>query len=188
LEYCRKTTQHPSTLPLLNTHSTSIHRSIHTYTRHKKDQSSYCLSSYPTPKTMPSIASIAIGGLMSLSLVANALPQITRSGRYLYEPDGTRFYIKVGSMSRSMTNLTCRVWHINLKAPSQSKVPPTLKSESCLCSRNQCADYASGGFPEPYVPTALSGLYADSLARLSSTPFPQLPTVPGISHTSSSSA
>jgi hypothetical protein len=44
---------------------------------------------------MPSIASIAIGGLMFLSLVANALPQITRSGRYLYEPDGTRFYIKV---------------------------------------------------------------------------------------------
>lgn len=35
---------------------------------------------------------------MSLSLVANALPQITRSGKYLYEPDGTRFYIKVGQV------------------------------------------------------------------------------------------
>lgn len=54
---------------------------------------------------------------MSLSLVANALPQITRSGRYLYEPDGTRFYIKVGQFSNQITELTCRVSHISLKVP-----------------------------------------------------------------------
>jgi hypothetical protein len=79
---------------------------------------------------------------MSLSLVANALPQITRSGKYLYEPDGTRFYIKVGLMSRVMTKLTCRVSHTSLKAPSQSRALPTLKSEPFLCFRSQCADYA----------------------------------------------
>jgi hypothetical protein len=71
---------------------------------------------------------------MSLSLVANALPQITRSGKYLYEPDGTRFYIKVGHLRDSITNLTFRVSHINLKVPSQSRVPPTPKSESFLSS------------------------------------------------------
>jgi hypothetical protein len=137
---------------------------------------------------MPSIASIAIGGLMSLSLVANALPQITRSGKYLYEPDGTRFYIKVGLMSSSMTKLTSREWPTSLKVPSQSKALPTLRSESSLCSNGQCADCSSGGFPEPYVLTALSKLVADSLARLSLTPFPHPPTVPGISRTLSSSA
>jgi hypothetical protein len=79
---------------------------------------------------------------MSLSLVANALPQITRSGKYLYEPDGTRFYIKVGLMSRGMTKLTCRVSHTSLKAPSQSRAPPTQRSESFLCFRSQCADHA----------------------------------------------
>lgn len=70
---------------------------------------------------------------MSLSLVANALPQITRSGKYLYEPDGTRFYIKVGQPSSRNTDLTFRVSHISLKVPSQSRVPPTPKSESSIC-------------------------------------------------------
>jgi hypothetical protein len=186
LEYCRKTTQHPSTASEHSLHF--IHRSIHTYTRHKKDRIIY--SSYPSSpqNIMPSIASIAIGGLMSLSLVANALPQITRSGKYLYEPDGTRFYIKVGQLRNNITQLTCRVSHTNLKVRSQNRALPTLRSESSLCSNGQCADCSSGGFPEPYVLTVLSKLVADSLARLSLTPFPQPPTVLGISRTLSSSA
>jgi hypothetical protein len=74
---------------------------------------------------------------MSLSLVANALPQITRSGKYLYEPDGTRFYIKVGQLSHRMTDLTFRVSHINLKALSPSRAPPTPKSEPSICSGSE---------------------------------------------------
>jgi hypothetical protein len=79
---------------------------------------------------------------MSLSLVANALPQITRSGKYLYEPDGTRFYIKVGQLRDSITKLTSREWPTSLKVPSQSRAPPTRRSESFLCFRSQCADHA----------------------------------------------
>ena len=132
--------QHSIHLPLLNTPLLFIvfNRSTpYTYTRHKRDQFIY-LSSDSIPKTMPSIASMAIGGLMSLSLVANALPQITRSGKYLYEPDGTRFYIKVGHLRERITKLTCRVSLTNLKVPSQSRAPPTLRSESFLCFRVKC--------------------------------------------------
>jgi len=117
-----------------------IHRSILSYIHDIRGISQSCLSPYSNLKTMPSIASMAIGGLMSLSLVANALSQITRSGKYLYEPDGTRFYIKVSQLSCKVSELTGRVSHINLKVPSQSRAPPTPRSESFLCFRAQFAD------------------------------------------------
>lgn len=44
---------------------------------------------------MPSLSTITIGWLLSLSIFVNALPRISRSGKYLYNPDGERFYIKV---------------------------------------------------------------------------------------------
>ena len=33
-------------------------------------------------------------GVLALAGGAYALPKVTRSGRYLYNPDGTRFFIK----------------------------------------------------------------------------------------------
>lgn len=40
--------------------------------------------------------SLALAGMQFLAMTA-ALPNITRTGKYLYDESGNRFYIKVGT-------------------------------------------------------------------------------------------
>lgn len=111
------------------------------------------------------LGTIASLGLLS---VAQALPKITRTGKYLYNPEGNRFFIKVrrgdpdtGDSTRgprgsrgvlcqaSVQPLTSRVWHINLKENSPRRAMPTLQSEHRVTVVRQAIANGSGGFPEP---------------------------------------
>jgi hypothetical protein len=57
------------------------------------------------------IAAIASLGLLG---VAQALPKISRTGKYLYDPQGARFYIKVGQARFGIRQICAvclaRVW------------------------------------------------------------------------------
>ena len=86
------------------------------------------------------IAAIASLGLLG---VAQALPRITRTGKYLYDPQGARFYIKVGQTHFGIRYLctvprqdccilyilTTRVWPTNLKESLPQRAKPTRKSK-----------------------------------------------------------
>jgi len=109
-----------------------------------------------------------LGTIASLGLlgVAQALPKITRTGKYLYNPEGNRFFIKVrpgfhGDSTRgprgsrgvpcqaSFQALTSRAWRTNLKENSPRRAMPTPQSEHRVTVVRQAIADGSGGFPEP---------------------------------------
>jgi len=72
----------------------------------------------------------SIISLVAVTATVNALPKVTRQGKYLYREDGTRFYVKVGfshlgnlvlvPFFRPLSIYFCRVFRIKNKALSLS--------------------------------------------------------------------
>lgn len=159
--------------------------------RTEHDNDSYDKRSPDTPlvarqallPNMPSFATIAIGWLLSISLLVNALPHISRSGKYLYNPDGERFYIKVSFCMRVNVPVAAgangpRVLPTNHKESSLRIAMPMPTSEPYRCS--SCSPLCRFLLTRAVV--------VSPNPHRSSTPFPTRPTAPEISHTWSSSA
>lgn len=124
------------------------------------------------------LLSSAFTALTALLPLASALPQISRKGKYLFDPSGNRFYIKVSEREReraspprrcsvarppsrpretSVLILFHRAWHTNHKVLLLPRVKPTMPSG--LHHRVVLLTRDSGGFPEPssYIDPLSSG-------------------------------